>query len=128
MLIFWDYLLLIFHTAFVLLAVSGWAFPRLRRLHAVILVLTLVAWLGIGWYKGVIGYCPLTDIHWDIKREMGQSGMPSSFMEYLFELIIPVDFDSTSVDIVTGVGMGLSVLASIFVNWPRKKRSHGILS
>ena len=81
------------------------------------IILVLVAWLGIGYFKGVIGYCPLTDWHWDVKCALGQRGIPNSFIEYMLEKILGVDLNSKDVDIGTATGLIISVLATIYVNF-----------
>ncbi len=113
---FLDYFLTIFHSAFVLFVLIGWIFRKTRKAHLVAITLTLIAWLGIGLYKGVIGYCPLTDWHWDIKRSLGEHDMPSSFIEYMVEKISGLDFERKLVDTATAIGMILSVLGAGFVN------------
>lgn len=30
------------------------------------------------------GYCFLTDVHWDIKRALGEENLPASFVSYIF--------------------------------------------
>lgn len=111
-----DIFLSIFHSGLVLFVLTGWLFPIARKAHLIIVLLVLLAWLGIGYYKGVIGYCPLTDWHWEIKRELGERSIPNSFIEYMAEKLTGRDFRSSTVDLVTGIGMTLSVLLSVWVN------------
>ena len=91
-------------------------FKSTRKAHLIAIGLVLIAWLGIGLYKGVIGYCPLTDWHWDIKRSLGERNIPSSFTEYMLEKITGHDLDRKLVDIGTAAGLILSVLAAGYVN------------
>lgn len=115
--VFLDYFLTFFHSAFVLFILSGWMFSSTRKVHLFALVLVLIAWLGIGWYKGVIGYCPLTDWHWDVKRALGERGIPNSFIEYMLEKITGLDLNRKLVDIGTATGLVISVLAAMYVNF-----------
>ena len=110
MLVFLDYFLTYFHSALILFVLSGWIFPQTRRPHAWLLILILIAWFGIGLYKGVLGYCPLTDWHWDIKRALGERGMSSSFVEYMVEKISGVNFSRKLVD---GFTLGGLIMACI---------------
>ncbi|WP_424963570.1 DUF2784 domain-containing protein [Ekhidna sp.] len=114
--VFLDNFLTFFHSAFVLFVLTGWMFKSTRRAHIIAIGLTIIAWLGIGWYKGVIGYCPLTDWHWDIKRELGERNIPSSFIEYMLEKISGLDLNRKLVDIGTAIGLILSVLCAGYVN------------
>ena len=113
---FLDYFLTIFHSAFVLFVLVGWLFKSTRKAPVIASGLVSVASLGIGFYKGVIGYCPLTDWHWDIKRALGERNIPSSFTEYMLEKITGMDLDRKLVDLGTAAGLILSVLCAVYVN------------
>ncbi|MEO9870038.1 DUF2784 domain-containing protein [Ekhidna sp.] len=114
--VFLDYFLTFFHSAFVLFVLFGWIPKSTRKAHLLAILLVLFAWLVIGLYKGVIGYCPLTDWHWDIKRALGERNIPSSFTEYMLEKITGIDFDRKLVDIGTATGLILSILLATYVN------------
>ncbi len=114
--VFLDYFLTFFHSVFVLFVLFGWIPKSTRKAHIIAISLVLIAWLIIGLYKGVIGYCPLTDWHWDIKRALGEQNIPSSFTEYMLEKITGRDFDRKLVDIATAIGLVISVLAAVYIN------------
>ena len=114
--VFLDYFLTIFHSTFVLFVLFGWIPKSTRKAHIIAISLTLIAWLVIGLYMGVIGYCPLTDWHWDIKRALGERNIPSSFIEYMLERITGIDLDKKLVDTGTAVGLILSILLASYVN------------
>ncbi|MBV6642910.1 MAG: DUF2784 domain-containing protein [Cyclobacteriaceae bacterium] len=103
----------IFHSAFILFVLFGWMHPRTQRIHQFALLFTLIAWLLIGWYVGTIGYCPLTDWQWDIKRQLGERNLPSSFTEYVGEKLTGLDLNKTYVDIVTAAGLAFGVIMAV---------------
>ncbi|XOV94013.1 MAG: DUF2784 domain-containing protein [Bacteroidota bacterium] len=109
----YDYAFTIFHSLFILFVLFGWIHPRTQRIHQVALLLTLVAWLLIGIYIGTIGYCPLTDWQWDIKRELGYRNLPSSFTEYIAEKLTGFNFKKSYVDIATAFGLGFGIIMAI---------------
>ncbi|MFT7233493.1 MAG: hypothetical protein ACI8TA_002718 [Cyclobacteriaceae bacterium] len=115
MLVFLDYLFTAFHTLLVLFVLFGWIFPKTRTAHLILLGLVLFAWVGLGLYKGVLGYCPLTDWHWDIKRSLGERNIPSSFIEYMAEKITGIDFPRKLVDGFTLGGLILSIVMAVFM-------------
>lgn len=117
-----DIFLTVFHTAFVLFVLFGWIRPSWRKVHLFAILLTLTAWLLIGLYKGVIGYCPLTDWHWDVKRALGERGMPSSFIEYMLERITGLNLPKKPVDIATALGMVTASLTAFYFNFFKKSR------
>ena len=100
----------------VLFVLFGWIPKPTRKAHLIVIVLILISWLGIGLHKGVIGYCPLTDWHWDIKRDLGERSLPNSFIEYMLEKITGMDLDRKLVDLGTAAGLILSVLCAVYVN------------
>ncbi|MEQ8336384.1 MAG: DUF2784 domain-containing protein [Cyclobacteriaceae bacterium] len=103
----------VFHSAFILFVLLGWIHPKTQRVHQVALLVTLIAWLLIGWYVGTIGYCPLTDWQWDIKRQLGERNLPSSFTEYVAEKLTGIDFNKTYIDIATAAGLAFGVIMAI---------------
>ena len=113
MLQFYDIGFTIFHSAFILFVLFGWIHPRTQRIHQFALLFTLIAWLLIGWYVGTIGYCPLTDWQWDIKRQLGERNLPSSFTEYVGEKLTGLDLNKTYVDIVTAAGLAFGVIMAV---------------
>ena len=84
MLLFLDILLFIVHIVVITFNLTGWIWKRTRRLHLWVVLLTWISWLGFGLFYG-FGYCFLTDWHWDIKRKLGETHLPNSFIQYLFE-------------------------------------------
>ena len=77
-----DTLFTIVHSAVVLVNMFGWIHPRTRRLQRFILDLTTLSWRGVGAIYGW-GYCFLTDWQWLVKRELGHTGLPASFIQYV---------------------------------------------
>ncbi len=112
---FLDYFLTIFHTTFVVFVLSGWAFRRLRKVHLAAIGLTAGAWLILGIWYG-IGYCPLTDWHWDIKRSLGERNLPYSFVKYIADKITGLNIDTSLIDWATALGLIFGAVMSIVKN------------
>lgn len=115
--IFLDYLLTVVHLGVIAMVMFGWIAPATRRAHRWLIVLVLASWLLIGLFKGKIGYCFLTDWHWDIKRSLGETAMPASFVEYFVERSIGMDIAKSVVDIATVMGLVVPVVISIWLWW-----------
>lgn len=109
----YDYAFTIFHSLFILFVLLGWVHPKTQRIHQIALLLTLIAWVLIGLYIGTIGYCPLTDWQWDIKRQLGYQNLPSSFTEYIAEKVSGYNFKKSHVDVVTALGLAFGVVMAI---------------
>lgn len=123
MLIFLDYFLTAFHLIFVLFVLSGWYWKKTRLAHRWALIFTISAWFLIGWYVGTIGYCPLTDWHWDIKRSLGETNIPSSFIQYLVENWAGLYFDKKVIDFFTVLGLLFGITLAIVKSLKKKKAS-----
>ena len=116
---FFDGFLFVFHFLFIIFNLTGWIWKKTRKLHLVSILLTLASWFLLGIFYGW-GYCPLTDWHWSVLREMGRYGLPNSYVSYLIERVsgyllpdLLVDWITVS---VTLVALALSVWYNFFKN------------
>ncbi|MEM9998935.1 MAG: DUF2784 domain-containing protein, partial [Bacteroidota bacterium] len=109
------------HGGLVVFNALGWIWHRTRRAHLVTLGLTFVSWFGLGLVYG-LGYCPLTDWHWDVKRARGETDLPASFMKYALDGITGIDWSPPVVDVLT-VGMALMALGCSIALTVRDRRT-----
>ena len=116
-----DVLFLAFHSLLVGFNLIGWAWRRTRRLHLFAISATLLSWFGLGIAYGW-GYCPLTDWHWQVKRALGETGLPASWVKYHLDLVTGLDWSRAVVDtVVIGAAAGVFVL-SVALNWRDRAR------
>ena len=107
-----DALLLVFHSVLVGFNLLGWAWKRTRRIHLLVIVGTLTSWFGIGAVYGW-GYCPLTDWHWEVKRSLGATNLPASWIKYHVDLVTGFDWSSRIVNVaVVGTALGAFALST----------------
>ncbi|MCY4399270.1 MAG: DUF2784 domain-containing protein [Gemmatimonadetes bacterium] len=110
-----DVLFVVVHTLLVGFNMLGWAWRRTRRLHLIAISATLLSWFGLGLKYGW-GYCPLTDWHWDVKRALGETGLPASWLKYYLDLVTGLDWSAALVDGLV-IGSALAALAlSVVLN------------
>lgn len=118
-----DVAFIVFHSAVVFFNLFGWMWRRTRRLHLLVIGLTILSWFGLGAIYGW-GYCPSTDWHWQVKRRLGETGLPSSYVKYYLDAVTGISWDPTLVDAgVLVLGLGAFVI-SIYVNgrdWRRAR-------
>ena len=116
-----DFVFYFFHIFIVVLNLFGWIPRATRRLHRWCVGITATCWLAIGAAYNFIGYCPLTDWHWQIKRARGETGLPDSFITYLCNQIgfYP---NPAHVDIAVGITFAAIVIVTI-VLWRKEKKS-----
>ena len=110
-----DALLFSLHVIVIAFNCTGWIFRRTRRLHLCVLGLTALSWFGLGIWKGW-GYCFLTDWEWEIKRQLGETDLPGSFIHYCVQKL-GISVSPATTDFVTGTVFFISVVLSLYFNF-----------
>lgn len=105
----------VLHSAVILFCVTGWILPATRGWHLVLVALVGLSWFGIGLFRG-FGYCLLTDLHWRVKRALGQTDLPESYVKYALDRLLARDLDPGSVDALTARGFYLAAVAGLGLN------------
>ena len=119
---FLDVFLSVFHGVFTGFNLLGWIWRKTRRLHLFTIGLTMVSWFGLGVFYG-IGYCPLTDWHWQIKHRLGQTDLPYSYITYFLNRVTGMDWHPVLVDIGTVSLAFAALFLSGWLNWKDFRRS-----
>lgn len=116
-----DILFLVFHTALIVFNLFGWAWKPVRKANLVTLLVTGASWVGLGIWYG-LGFCPLTEWHFQVLEKLGQRGLPVSYVKYLADRITGLSFDPKLVDNLTVAFFGAALAASIVANrrWIRR--------
>ena len=122
---FWLYILNYFffgfHTVLIVFNLFGWLFPKTRKLHLYSLLITLFSWSVLGLWYG-FGYCFLTDWHYTILRELDETQLPNSYIAFLIQKLTGWLPDAQLVNNSTLVLTVLALIASVWVNFFRRKR------
>ncbi|MCY3548690.1 MAG: DUF2784 domain-containing protein [Gemmatimonadetes bacterium] len=117
----YDLVFVALHTALIVFNMAGWAWRRTRRFHLLTISATLLSWFGLGIAYGW-GYCPLTDWHWQVKRALGETGLPASWVKYYLDQLTGVAWNAGLVDgLVIGVALAALVL-SVGLNLRDRRR------
>lgn len=112
---FLDWFLDAFHGLWVLFNLFGWAWRPTRRIHLATIGLTVASWFGLGLFYGW-GYCPSTDWHWSVKRELGEVDLPDSYIKYHVDRLTGLAWDPLLVDLMVLIA-GVALLAiSLWLN------------
>jgi hypothetical protein len=120
MLQFLDILLTIVHLAIIGFNLFGWIFPATRKAHLICIIATAISWFGLGIWFGM-GYCPVTDWQWQVKRKLGETDLPASFIKYFADKITGMDFSPSIVNTATVVVFVLAAVLSIYVNFIKRR-------
>lgn len=107
---------IVFHTVLILFNLFGWIWEATRRWNLATLLLTAFSWFILGIWYG-FGYCPCTDWHWQVRQELGYTEMPTSYIEFLAELLTGLDFSTALVDTATAILFFTAMVISIYVNF-----------
>lgn len=113
--IFLDWFFILFHSAWTLFNISGWAFRKTRRLHLLTTALTAFSWFVCGYFYGW-GYCICTDWHWRVREILGKDNSSYSFVHYAIRGITGLNPDPRAVDILVLAVFLLTSALSIFLN------------
>jgi len=119
---FLDILFYLLHVLLMGFNLSGWIWRSTRKLHLISLSLTLGSWSILGIWYG-FGYCFLTHWHWNVKRLLGETDLPNSFVKYFLDGLLRSDFDAGIVDVITGLGLALPIVLSLYFNFVYQPKS-----
>jgi len=121
-----DIVFLWLHIIIITFNLLGWIWIKTRKWHFWLMITTIFSWLILGLKYG-LGYCFLTDWHWDVKRKLGETGMPASFIKYFFDRYTPINLSAQTVDWFTGGVFGLVVIITLYIHfiYPRMHQKKG---
>lgn len=105
----------VFHSAVILINVTGWIWARTRRVHLAVLGVTAFSWFALGPLLGFpLGYCFCTDWHWQVRRQLGYNDS-GGYIQLLFQMAGLSIGAQTAAIIAYGV-FGSALLGAIVVN------------
>ena len=116
-----DIFYTVLHLALIGFNLFAWIWPKTRKAHLITAGLTLVSWVGLGFWFG-FGYCPITDWQWDVKQQLGERDLPNSFVKYFADRLTGRDLPVRLVDGVTLWSFVTAILCSLYVNFFHKKK------
>ena len=110
-----DIFFTVFHTCLVFFILFGWIWKKTRLLNLICILLTASSWLILGIFYG-LGYCPLTDWHFNILQNLGYKDLPDSYLSFLFTRLTKLTIDQSLVDAVTMWGLIIALAISLYLN------------
>ena len=111
-----DIFFLLFHTSLIIFNILGWIWIKTRKANLITLLLTAGSWVLLGLIVGTLGYCPLTEWHFNILEKLGADNLPVSYIKYLADRLTGLDFNQAHVDAFTLWGLIIALGASIALN------------
>ncbi|MFH1296909.1 MAG: DUF2784 domain-containing protein [Bacteroidota bacterium] len=116
-----DVFFVVFHTSLILFNLFGWIWKNTRILNLVTLLLTGASWFILGIFYG-IGFCPLTEWHWQVLEKLGRTALPDSYIAYLIHRLTGLTPNEKWVDVCTAGLYFLALGISFYMNFRRKRR------
>ena len=96
-----DLFFVVFHSGIIIFSLTGWIWKKTRKLNLIVLGIIGSSWLFLGLLVGTLGYCPLTDWHFNVLEKLGRTDLPNSYVKYLADRLTGKDFNARLVDNVT---------------------------
>ena len=112
---FLDIFFTVFHSLLVLFNLFGWIWKRTRLANLITILLTAASWTILGIFYGW-GYCPFTEWHFNVLRELGYTDLPTSYLSFLFTRLTGLVIEQSVVDAVTLWGLIVALAISLFLN------------
>ena len=117
-----DIFFMVLHTSLILFNLLGWIWKPTRRVNLATLLLTGLSWIGLGAFYG-LGYCPLTDWHWNVLLELGQPPQTPSYVAYLFQRMLNIEISYKTADLLTIYSYIVALILSLVFNfWSRIRK------
>jgi hypothetical protein len=118
---FLDYFFIVFHSLVIIVNLFGWIWKKTRKLNLILLTLTGLSWGVLGIFYGM-GYCPLTDWHFNVLYKLGEYSLPNSYIKYFLERLTGFTFDAVLIDNLTLLFFIMALVASLIVNFVLVKK------
>ncbi|MEE4115843.1 MAG: DUF2784 domain-containing protein [Marinilabiliaceae bacterium] len=111
-----DIFFLLFHSSLIIFNLFAWIWIKTRKANLITLLLTAGSWVLLGLMVGTMGYCPLTEWHFNVLEKLGAENLPVSYIKYLADRLTGLDFKQDLIDKITLWGLILAMLASVILN------------
>jgi hypothetical protein len=89
-------LLHVIHVFVMVFVIFGWVLPELRYLHGLLVLSIIFCWFGLGLIKG-IGYCPVTDLQWVIRKKLGLP-ISDSYIKFCLDKLFRTECNSALIN------------------------------
>ncbi|HOP05505.1 MAG TPA: DUF2784 domain-containing protein [Tenuifilaceae bacterium] len=116
-----DWFFTVFHSLLILFNLFGWIWKPLRKANLILLMLTGGSWTILGIFFG-LGYCPLTDWHWNVLEILGKEPNTSSYVAYLLQRVLSITLSDNSANAITTITYITALATSIIFNLKKYRR------
>ncbi len=118
-----DIFFVVFHSVFILFILFGWIYPKWRIIHLAAVLLTGISWFILGIFYG-LGYCPLTDWHWSVLRQLERTDLPTAYVQYILDRLLGIQITPSFSDIITLLGWLAALIISVYLQYRKRRKKH----
>ncbi len=116
-----DIFFVVFHSILILFVLFGWIPRPPRLLHLIAVLFTGASWFILGLFYG-IGYCPLTDWHWHVLRQLGETDLPPAYVQYILHRLLGINITPAFSDIITLLGWAGALIIAIYLQYRKLQK------
>ncbi len=118
-----DIFFVVFHSVFILFILFGWIYPKWRIFHLAAVLLTGISWFILGIFYG-LGYCPLTDWHWSVLRQLERTDLTTAYVQYILDRLLGIQITPSFSDIITLLGWLAALIISVYLQYRKRRKKH----
>lgn len=111
-----DIFFVFLHSSLIIFNLFGWLSRKTRIWNLLTLFLTGASWLILGLIVGTLGFCPLTQWHFNVLQKLGEGNLPDSYIKYLADRITGLDINAMLIDKVTLYAFLGALIISLTLN------------
>lgn len=110
-----NFLFHVLHLSIILFVMLGWMVAAFLPFHLALLLATLGSWFVLGHWLGQ-GYCPISDWHWEIKKNYGPGKPEGTYIHRILQSITGKALDSEKVDHMVVLATLVLTIGSVILN------------
>jgi hypothetical protein len=117
-----NILFFVFHTAWMVFNLVGWAWRRTRPYQLITIGFTAFSWFILGIWNGW-GFCICTEWHYEVRQRLGYVDPERSYVALLIRSLTGVHVNETLSETMTGILFVLVALLGIVLSlrdWRRR--------
>ena len=115
-----NYIFHALHLGVIVFNLFGWLHASTKRANLICLSLTGISWFVLGLHFG-IGYCPITDWHWQVREALGERDLPNSYVADLLRSLFGLAVSPMLIDAIVASSYFTALVCSLWVNFSPKR-------
>jgi len=114
----------VFHTAWMIFNLIGWAWRRTRPFQLLTIGLTAFSWFILGIWNG-LGFCICTQWHWEVRQRLGYRDQERSYVALLIHSMTGIHVNEMLSEAVTGILFVIVTILGVTISLHDRRRRVG---